>query len=87
MEDYRLPKQLLNYYPKGRWRPGWTLKRLFDSMTAETETGHPGLNSWWNMIIIIIMMMMMMMTYLCYFIYVEKITKLYNNNTLFLLQV
>jgi hypothetical protein len=26
-------------------------------MTAETETGHPDLNSWWNM-----MMMMMMMS-------------------------
>jgi hypothetical protein len=26
-------------------------------MTAETETGHSGLNSWWNM-----MMMMMMMS-------------------------
>jgi hypothetical protein len=41
MEDDRLPKQLLNYHPKGR-RP---LKRLLDNMTAETETGHPGLNS------------------------------------------
>jgi hypothetical protein len=42
MEDNRLPKQLLNYDPKGRRRP---LKRLLDDMTAETETGHPGLNS------------------------------------------
>jgi hypothetical protein len=41
MEDNRLPKQLLNYHPKGR-RP---LKRLLDDMTAETETGRPGLNS------------------------------------------
>jgi hypothetical protein len=34
---------------KGRWWPGWPLKRLLDDMTAENETGHPGLNSWWNM--------------------------------------
>jgi hypothetical protein len=54
MEDYRLPKQLLNYHPKGRRRPGRPLKRLLDDMTAETETGHPGLDSLWNM--------MMMMT-------------------------
>jgi hypothetical protein len=47
MEDNRLPKQLLNYHPKRRR----LLKRLLDDMTAETETGHPGLNSWWNMII------------------------------------
>jgi hypothetical protein len=47
MEDYRLPKQLHN--PKGRRWPGRPLKRLLDGMTAETETGHPGLNSWWNM--------------------------------------
>jgi hypothetical protein len=33
--------------PKGRRRPGRPLKRLLDDMTAETETGHPGLNSWW----------------------------------------
>jgi hypothetical protein len=46
MEDYRLPKQLLNYHPKGRRRP---LKRLLDDVNAETETGHPGLNSRWNM--------------------------------------
>jgi hypothetical protein len=45
MEDNRLPKQLLNYHPKGRRRPGRPLKRLLDDMTAETETGHPGLNS------------------------------------------
>jgi hypothetical protein len=43
-------KQLLNYHPKGRRRP---LKRLLDDVNAETERGHPGLNSWWNMIIII----------------------------------
>jgi hypothetical protein len=49
MEDNRLPKQLLNYRPKGRRRPGRPLKkRLLDDMTAETETGHPGLNSWWD---------------------------------------
>jgi hypothetical protein len=41
MEDNRLPKQLPNYHPKGR-RP---LKRLVDDMTAESETGHPDLNS------------------------------------------
>jgi hypothetical protein len=45
MEDNRLPKQRLNYHPKGRRRPGRPLKRLLDDMTAETETGHPGLNS------------------------------------------
>jgi hypothetical protein len=44
IEDNRLPKQLLNYHPKGR-QPGRTLKRLLDDMTANTETGHPGLNS------------------------------------------
>jgi hypothetical protein len=53
MEDNRLPKQL-NYRPKGRRRSGRPLKRLLDDMTADTETGHRGLNSWWNM-----MMMMM----------------------------
>jgi hypothetical protein len=25
------------------------LKRLLDDITDEAETGHPGLNSWWNM--------------------------------------
>jgi hypothetical protein len=45
IEDNRLPKQLLNYHPKGRRRPGRPLKRLLDDMTAETETGHPGPNS------------------------------------------
>jgi hypothetical protein len=49
MENTRLPKQLLNYHPKWRQRPGRPLKRLPDDMAAETETGHPGLNSWWNM--------------------------------------
>jgi hypothetical protein len=45
MEDNRLRKQLLNYRPKGRRRPGRPLKkRLLDDMTAETETGHTGLN-------------------------------------------
>jgi hypothetical protein len=54
MEDNRLPKQLLNYHPKGRRRPGRPLKRLLDDMTAETETGRPGLNSWWNMMMMIL---------------------------------
>jgi hypothetical protein len=45
MEDSRLPKQLLNYHPKGRRRPGRPRKRLLDDMTAENETGHPILNS------------------------------------------
>jgi hypothetical protein len=39
MEVYRLPKQLPNHHPKGRWRPGRPLKRLLDDMTAETKTG------------------------------------------------
>jgi hypothetical protein len=43
MEDNKLTK-LLNYHPKGRRH-----KRILDDMTAETETGHPGLNSSWNM--------------------------------------
>jgi hypothetical protein len=30
---------------KGRRRPGRPLKRLLDDVNAETETGHPGLNS------------------------------------------
>jgi hypothetical protein len=54
MEDNRLPKQLVNYHPKGRRRPGRPRKRLLDDMTAETETGHPGLNSWWNMMLMMI---------------------------------
>jgi hypothetical protein len=45
MEDNRLPKQLLNYHPKRRRRPERPSKRLLDDMTAETETGHRGLNS------------------------------------------
>jgi hypothetical protein len=57
LEDNRLPKQLLKYHPKGRRRPGRPSKRLLDYMTAETETGHAGINSYWN-----VMMMMMMMT-------------------------
>jgi hypothetical protein len=44
-EDNRLPKQLLNYHPKGRRRLGRTLKRLLDDMRVESETGHCGLNS------------------------------------------
>jgi hypothetical protein len=51
MEDNRLPKQLVNYHPKGRRRPGRPRKRLLDDTIAETETGHPGLNSWWNMMV------------------------------------
>jgi hypothetical protein len=50
MEDNRPPKQLLNYHPKGRRRPGRPLKRLLDDMTAETETSHPG----WNMMMMIL---------------------------------
>jgi hypothetical protein len=53
MKDYGLPKQLLNYHPKGRRRSGLPLKRLLDDMTAETETCHPGLNSRWNMMMMI----------------------------------
>jgi hypothetical protein len=34
MEENRLPKQLVNYHPKGRRRPGRPLKRLLDDMTA-----------------------------------------------------
>jgi hypothetical protein len=37
---YRLPKQLLIYYPKGTQRPGRPLKRLLDDMNAETKAGH-----------------------------------------------
>jgi hypothetical protein len=71
MEDNRLPKQLLNYHPKGRWQPGRPRKRLLDDMTAETETGLPGLNSWLNM-------MMMMMIFLIYAPWTEyRITKLW----------
>jgi hypothetical protein len=44
MEDCRLPKELINYHPKGR-RPGQPLKRPLDDMTAETKTDHAGLNS------------------------------------------
>jgi hypothetical protein len=56
MEDYRLPKQLLKFHPKGRRWPGRPLKRLLDDVNAETEKGHPGLNSWWNMRVMIMMM-------------------------------
>jgi hypothetical protein len=56
MEDSRLPKQLLNYHPKGRRRPGRPLKRLLDDMAAETETDHAGLNSWWNMMMMILVL-------------------------------
>jgi hypothetical protein len=45
VEGYRLSKQLLNNHPKERRRPGRPLKRLLDGVNAETETGHPGLNS------------------------------------------
>jgi hypothetical protein len=44
-EDDRLPKQLLNYHPKGRRRLERPRKRLLDDMTPETETSHRGLNS------------------------------------------
>jgi hypothetical protein len=57
----RLKKQVLNYHPKGRRRPGRSLKRLLDDMTAETETGHPGLNSWWNIMMMMITMMMIIL--------------------------
>jgi hypothetical protein len=40
VEDCRLPEQLLNYHPKGQ-----PMERLLDDVNAETETGHPGLNS------------------------------------------
>jgi hypothetical protein len=53
MEDSRLLEQLLNYHPKGRRRPGRPRKRLQDDTTAETETGHTGLNSWWNIMMMI----------------------------------
>jgi hypothetical protein len=41
MEEYRLPKQLLKYHPKGKQR---ALKRLLGDMIVETETGHHGPN-------------------------------------------
>jgi hypothetical protein len=28
-------------------------KRLLDDVNAESETGHPGLNSWWDMMTIL----------------------------------
>jgi hypothetical protein len=43
-EDCRLPKPLIKYHPKGKRQPGRPQKRLLDDMTAETETGHPGIN-------------------------------------------
>jgi hypothetical protein len=58
MEENRLAKQLLNYHPKGRRQPGRPIKRLLDNMTAETKTGHHGLNSWWNMMMMMMMVMM-----------------------------
>jgi hypothetical protein len=45
MEDDRLPKQVLDYHPKGRQWPGRPLKKLLDDVNAETEKGHSGLNS------------------------------------------
>jgi hypothetical protein len=45
LEENTLPKQILNYHPKGRRGPERPRKRLLDDMTAETETGHRGLNS------------------------------------------
>jgi hypothetical protein len=41
MEDYRLPKQLLNYHPKGRRRPGRPLKRLLTGRREWWERNSP----------------------------------------------
>jgi hypothetical protein len=38
--NIRYPKQLLDYRPIGRRRPGRPLKRLPDGYSSETETGH-----------------------------------------------
>jgi hypothetical protein len=46
--------RLLNYHPKGRRRPGRPLKRLLDDVNVETETGHPSLNSRWNVMMMAI---------------------------------
>jgi hypothetical protein len=65
MEDNRLPKQLLNYHPKWRQRPGRPLKRLLDNVTAETETVHPGLNSWCNMMMKLVFVKFGIVNVLC----------------------
>jgi len=41
MEDITYPKQLLDYRPVERQRPGRPLlKRLLDGYNSEAETGH-----------------------------------------------
>jgi hypothetical protein len=40
MEDIRYPKQILDYRPIGRRRPGRPLKRLLDGYNREAGTGH-----------------------------------------------
>jgi len=40
LEDVRYPKQLLDYRPIERRRPGRPLKRLLDGYSHEAETGH-----------------------------------------------
>jgi hypothetical protein len=45
MNNSRFPKALIEYHPQGRRRPGRPLKRLFDGVPIETETGHMGLMS------------------------------------------
>jgi hypothetical protein len=53
MEDYRLAKQFLNNHSTGRRRPGRPPRRLLEDVSAETETGHPGLTSSWNIMMIL----------------------------------
>jgi hypothetical protein len=45
MTNSRFPKTLIDYHPRGRRRPGRSLKRLLDGVQIETETGHMGLIS------------------------------------------
>jgi len=40
MENIRYPKQLFDYRPIGRQRPGRPLKRLLYGYNREAETGH-----------------------------------------------
>jgi len=40
MEDFRYPKQILDYRPIGRRTPERPLKRLLDGYSREAETGH-----------------------------------------------
>jgi len=40
MEDIGYPKQLHDYRPSGRRRPGRPLKRSLDGYNREAETGH-----------------------------------------------